>query len=59
MMTIAAQCLTTKNLIAGQGVGLKPTAITIKADYVKVEVVIGGIPTPLFYRRDEQVEIVG
>lgn len=59
MTTIAAQCLTTKHLIAGQGVGLKPTAITVKSDYVKVEVVIGGIPTPIFYRRDEQVEIVG
>jgi hypothetical protein len=58
MTTIAAQNLTTNHLIAGQGGGLKPQSVTIRSDYVKVEVVIGGLPATLFYRMDEQVVVI-
>lgn len=62
MPTVAAKDLTTSHLIQGQGVGLKVESVTVESgtfkQYVKVETVIGGLPSQLFYRLDEQVEVV-
>lgn len=59
MKTIAAKDLTLNHIIAGQGVGLKPKAIFVRKDYIKVEISIGGLKGDLFYGFDDQVEIVG